>query len=88
MIAIARDSQELQTRNRSSCIFSSLPSSDVPEAIRLRRLLKAALRSFGFRCIAIEQNSTAGASDSAADTSASVQASTPQIERNHKGGKS
>ena len=27
----------------------------VPEVIRLRRLLKAAVRSFGFRCVSVER---------------------------------
>jgi hypothetical protein len=33
--------------------FRSLPS-DIPAPVRLRRLLKAALRSFGFKCLAVE----------------------------------
>lgn len=36
-------------------------SSDIPPEIRLRRLLKAALRSFGFQCVAVERDGTAKA---------------------------
>lgn len=31
-------------------------SQDVPDAVKVRRLLKALLRSFGLRCIDIRQN--------------------------------
>jgi copper oxidase (laccase) domain-containing protein len=30
-------------------------SSDLPAIVRLRQLLKIALRSYGFRCVALEQ---------------------------------
>lgn len=33
--------------------FRTEPGHAAPSAIRLRRLLKVALRSFGFRCVAI-----------------------------------
>jgi hypothetical protein len=30
-------------------------SADLPPIVRLRQLLKVALRSYGFRCVALEQ---------------------------------
>ena len=49
-----------------------------PAAIRVRRLLKIALRCCGLRCVAVEQNGPAKAIEGAADTSAAVRESTPQ----------
>lgn len=58
----------------------ALPS-DIPEAIRLRRFLKAALRSYGFRCVAVEQNGTAKAIEDGAPISGPSSVSTREIER-------
>ena len=40
-----------------------------PEEVRIRRLLKIALRAFGLRCTGIERNDTAGPLPDAAPTS-------------------
>jgi len=56
-------------------------ASNIPEAIRLRRFLKSALRSFGLRCTAVKQIGTAKAASDAADTSGASEPPTPQIER-------
>jgi hypothetical protein len=38
----------------------SVPNQAVPEAARLKRLLKALLRGYGFRCLGIEDIPPAG----------------------------
>lgn len=58
--------------------LQSLPSSDVPEAIRMRRALKTLLRSFGFRCTGIERKGIAQASQQTASEIIPAQTSTRQ----------
>jgi len=56
-------------------------ASNIPEAIRLRRFLKSALRSFGLRCTAVEQIGTAQGLEGTGDTSGQSEPPTRQIER-------
>jgi hypothetical protein len=56
-------------------------TSDVPEMIRMRRLLKCMLRSFCFKCVDIKQIRTAKASPGDAVTTGPSDASTREIER-------
>jgi hypothetical protein len=40
--------------------LASVPDFAVPQSVRLRRLLKVALRSFGFRCTLVKDISVKG----------------------------
>jgi hypothetical protein len=56
-----------------------------PPEIRMRRLLKFALRSCGFRCTDIAYAATSSASADVPPTSVLSEPSTPQIASNAKG---
>lgn len=52
----------MPSRRESKTVFKitfEVQAQTIPETVRLRRLLKAALRSFGFRCLHLETISPA-----------------------------
>ena len=60
-------------------------ASDVPTAIRLRKLLKVALRQMSLRCVSVQQNCAAAPSEGTPPTITASETPTPQIACNCEG---
>ena len=58
--------------------LESVPGSDVPAAVRLKRFLKAALRGYGLKCT--ECRETGPQSNTFATTEATVRQNTTEIQ--------
>jgi hypothetical protein len=82
-------------KNEKSAVYTltlRAEGNGPPAAIRLRKALKVMLRSFGLRCILIQQIGTAQASEASESTATPSASSTPQRgykrKRHNKGAES